>query len=375
MAHARDSSKAVASPSVLARLRRWVIILAVIACGWVLLLYLLQDGLIFPRGVAGFGPRASTISGTTIITLPRGDGTNIRAAYLPPARRANNAATVAATADAPARYPAAIWFHGNAERIENLANLEHVLFYHDLGYALLMPEYRGFGMADGTPSQAGILEDNIALHAWLVRQPEVDPTRIVYHGLSLGDGVAIDLARTHPPAALILESTFTSIIDHARRFLIPGPVARLIVRHPFDNLAAIGALKMPMLIVHGVQDQVTPISHARAIRDAAPHARYAEFDADHFTLARHAPAITALIAQTLADAGMPVDPAALLPAAGAPQEGAGRPVTPAAPSPATAAPSPAPALAPRRGQSPGRRSPGRAVHRFPRGEAAPVAHA
>jgi pimeloyl-ACP methyl ester carboxylesterase len=367
MAHIPTSTSRSSRPW-LRRLRRWAIILSSIALGWVLLLYLMQGSLIFPRSVAGFGPRPSTIPEATIITLARADGTMIRAAYLPPARRANNAMTVPATDTSAARYPAAIWFHGNAERIENLANLEHVLFYHDLGYALLMPEYRGFGLSDGTPSQAGILADNIALHAWLVRQPEVDPARIVYHGLSLGGGVAIDLARTHPPAALVLESTFTSIIDHARRFLIPGPVARLIVRHPFDNLAVIGTLTMPMLIVHGVQDQVTPIAHARALRDAAPHARYAEFEADHFTLARHASAITALIARTLADAGLPVDPAALSPTAPAP-------IAPAGPSPATPPPSPAPAPGPRPGQSRGRRSPGRAVRRCPRGATAPVARA
>ena len=61
--------------------------------------------------------------------------------------------------------------------------------------------------------------------AALLRRDGVDATRVFYLGESLGGAVALELALEHPPAGLILQSTFTSVRDMARVHypFIPAP--------------------------------------------------------------------------------------------------------------------------------------------------------
>jgi pimeloyl-ACP methyl ester carboxylesterase len=99
------------------------------------------------------------------------------------------------------------------------------------------------------------------LRAWLQRlqhRPEVDATRLIYHGRSIGGGVACALASVHPPQAMILQSTFTCIADVARRFGVP----RALITEPFDNLTVIRQARFPCLIMHGTRDRLIPFSHA-----------------------------------------------------------------------------------------------------------------
>lgn len=171
--------------------------------------------------------------------------------------------------------PLLIYAHGNAELIDHWP--EALAPYRALGINLLLPEYRGYGRSAGSPSQQGIVGDTAMLLEQALRRPEVDGSRVVLQGRSLGGGVVCDLALRRPPAALILQSTFTSLRAMARRYLVPG----FLVRDPFDNLAALKRLEVPLLVVHGTRDRLVPYSHARALHAAVPHARLVAFETDH----------------------------------------------------------------------------------------------
>jgi fermentation-respiration switch protein FrsA (DUF1100 family) len=199
--------------------------------------------------------------------LEPADGVRVESwLYLPPG----------ATAAQPA--PVVLFFHGNGELIDHqFAIIEG---YLRLGVGVFLPEWRGYGRSGGAPSQRAIGEDMRAFHAWLVAQPGVDPRRLIYHGRSLGGGVACDLASTHPPAAMVLESSFTSVTALAARMLLPPFLAR----HPFRNDRVIAQADWPLLIMHGTRDGSIPVSHARLNRAAAtrsPKVLYYEFDCDH----------------------------------------------------------------------------------------------
>jgi fermentation-respiration switch protein FrsA (DUF1100 family) len=77
------------------------------------------------------------------------------------------------------------------------------------------------------------------------------------------------LARERPLAALVLESTFTSVRSMARALGLPA----FLVRDPFDNLETLGAFAGPVLIVHGEHDEMIPVAHARALHQAAKRSR------------------------------------------------------------------------------------------------------
>jgi pimeloyl-ACP methyl ester carboxylesterase len=74
------------------------------------------------------------------------------------------------------------------------------------------------------------------------------------------------MSTARPVAALILESTFTSVAAFARSYGAPG----LLVRDRFDNLAAVRRFTGPVLILHGEHDQTIPVSHSRALHAAQP---------------------------------------------------------------------------------------------------------
>jgi fermentation-respiration switch protein FrsA (DUF1100 family) len=105
----------------------------------------------------------------------------------------------------------------------------------------------------------------------------VDAARIVAHGRSMGGGAAGQLALRRPLAALVLESTYTSLADMIRGHGVPD----LLIRNRFDNVAALRAFRGPVLIVHGVNDEVIPFGHARRLAAVAPRARFVELHCHH----------------------------------------------------------------------------------------------
>jgi fermentation-respiration switch protein FrsA (DUF1100 family) len=171
--------------------------------------------------------------------------------------------------------PVVVFLHGNGERIEDWPLL--LAPYRELGVSVLLPEYRGYGRAAGVPTEAGIVEDVVAFVDVVVARPEVDASRVVLHGRSIGGGVACDVARLRRPAALVLSSTFTSIADMAASMWIP----RRFVPRSFDNLACVRELDVPVLVVHGDRDRLIGVAHAHALVAAAKRGELVLYDADH----------------------------------------------------------------------------------------------
>ena len=172
--------------------------------------------------------------------------------------------------------PAVIFCHGNGELIDYWP--EVLSTYRRLGLTLLLPEFRGYGRSAGSPSEEGIARDLELFYDMLAARPEVDASRILFHGRSMGGGAVCALARRRPPAAMILMSTFTSIREMARRYLVPG----FLVRDPFENLEVVGKMERPLLIFHGKRDSLVPHAHAERLQQAAHHSRLISYpDADH----------------------------------------------------------------------------------------------
>jgi hypothetical protein len=159
-----------------------------------------------------------------------------------------------------------LWLHGNAGNISHrLDNLR--LLHERVGASVLLFDYRGYGASAGTPSERGLYADAAGALAYLRGRTDVQADRIVYFGRSLGAAVAVELALHAPPPGLVLETAFTSVRGMAAEML-PSPLAAL-VPESFDNLARIGAVRCPILFVHGDRDEVVPYAQARRLFDAA----------------------------------------------------------------------------------------------------------
>lgn len=241
-------------------------ILAAVYVGLALIGYAVQDSLVFPRSMANAAPMAAPPVGVEVLRVETEPGVVVEGWLLEGEGR---------SADSPG--PAVVFLHGNAERIDNC--LDHAREYQRRGFTVLLPEYRGYGNSGGKPSQRGIVQDVLSMHRLLIARPEVDGEKVIYHGRSLGGGVAAQVAVSleHPPAAMVLESTFTSITSFASRYFIPG----FLVRHPFRTDRVLPEIACPVLLLHGTGDRVVPIAHSRALARLAQDATLVEMSGGH----------------------------------------------------------------------------------------------
>lgn len=150
------------------------------------------------------------------------------------------------------------------------------------GFSVFLFDYRGYGRSTGEPSLDGLLRDIDAGWAALLARPDVDPSRVALFGQSLGGALAIHHLATSPFAgyarALVTEGTFTSFRDVARDFLevrgvvdsTVSPWLSYLVDDRYRPVESIAALRsIPLLIVHGENDRIVPLAHARALYEAA----------------------------------------------------------------------------------------------------------
>ena len=166
------------------------------------------------------------------------------------------------------RPPAAahvLYFHGNGGNISH--RLSHARALSAAGLDVLLFDYRGYGRSTGAPSEAGTYRDARAARAALLARPGVDAAAVVYLGESLGGAVAIELAVEHPPAALVLQSAFSSVRAMARLHYPVIPAA--LVPDAYPSLDRIARLACPVLVVHGEHDDIVPADHGRALFAAA----------------------------------------------------------------------------------------------------------
>ena len=225
------------------------------------LLYFSQDRLIFhpqPAPATLTGAAGLSMEDVRIDTV---DGTALRGWLAKPA-------------NAAARVPLVIYFGGNAEEVSHFA----VQAGHLGGWALLAVNYRGYGDSAGKPSEAALCADSLAVHEWASQRADIDATRIVAMGRSLGSGVAVFLASQRSLAGVILVTPYDSLRAVAQRHYPYAPVS-LLLRHNFDSGARAPRITTPVLMLAARRDTIVPALHARALLDkwAGPKT-WREFD-------------------------------------------------------------------------------------------------
>jgi len=146
--------------------------------------------------------------------------------------------------------------HGNAEDIGH-GDPFHRL-YQAQGFQVLAVDYPGYGLSPGTPTEASSVAAARAGYDFLVKEKGTDPASIILHGRSIGGGVASQFAVEKPVGAVILESTFVSVVRVVTKVPII-PIDR------FRNSKKIGSFDAPVLIIHGTADRLIPQWHAETL--------------------------------------------------------------------------------------------------------------
>ncbi len=159
-----------------------------------------------------------------------------------------------------------LFFHGNAGNISH--RLESIRQFLELGLSVLIIDYRGYGQSEGRTTEQGIYRDAEAAWRYLTETNGIPAGRIIVFGRSMGASAAAYLAARHRPAALIVESSFTSVPDIAREYYPWLPVHWLSrLRHSAVEFVA--KSKSPVLVIHSRDDEIVPLHHGEAIFAAA----------------------------------------------------------------------------------------------------------
>ncbi len=172
-----------------------------------------------------------------------------------------------------------LYFHGNAGNItDRRLALDGLLA---LDFDVFIFDYRGFGASTGSPTEAGTYVDAARAWSYLVDERRIPPDRVVLWGRSLGGAIATQLATKVKPAALVLESTFTSLPDLSDElYWIPD---KSWVKVQYPTLKRIERITVPYLEAHSKTDDLIGYHHGLALFAACPsgHKRFIEIGGTH----------------------------------------------------------------------------------------------
>ncbi|MCS6857797.1 MAG: alpha/beta hydrolase, partial [Sandaracinaceae bacterium] len=163
-----------------------------------------------------------------------------------------------------------LYSHGNGPHLGRFWDRAERLW--EIGFHVVIYDYPGFGLSEGSPSEEGCYRAGLAVLRMLSQREDIDAHKITHYGFSMGSAIAFEVVgRTleereknpsspvQAPLALIGENGWCSIEEMARdaTFLkIPGFI---VSKMRFDACARLERFpSFPILLFHGLRDRVVP---------------------------------------------------------------------------------------------------------------------
>ena len=212
---------------------------------------LVRRMLYYPIKIDKDQPIPYYISGADEVWMKSADGNDVHGLYW----------------TAPAGRPTILFFHGNAQSV-----YEWALIYEELApmeCGLLLIDYPGYGKSTGTPEEDALYNSGEAALDWLVKSRKLSEKEIIVFGKSLGGGVTTEVAQGREPLGVILESTFQSIPSVVNNLIPMVPAGSILRSEIYESIAKIGSISAPVLIVHGTEDELIPVSESKALFEKA----------------------------------------------------------------------------------------------------------
>ncbi len=205
-------------------------------------LYVFQRDFVFKPAGELARPADKGLAGVDVRSFEMADGVHLTGWY----------------ARADAGKPSVLYFHGNAGNLSGRSKRFQTILAS--GFGLLATSYRGYPGSEGSPSERKLIADGLALYDWLSRQND----QVVVLGESLGSGIAVAVAARRDARAVVLEAPYTAAVDIAAKQYPWMPVG-LLMEDQFRSRERIRDVSEPLLIVHGTDDEVIPVSHGRKL--------------------------------------------------------------------------------------------------------------
>jgi len=223
------------------------VLIAVLVAVPVLGLWLVQRRLIYFPDRSPVPAAAAVLAGGEDVVLETSDGLRLGAWLVMPVRPGRVAVLIAP---------------GNAGSRRDRVPLARALA--DVGFTVLLMDYRGYGGNPGHPSQSGIARDVRAAQGYLTATAGFTPNHTIYYGESLGAAVVTELATLYPPAGLVLRSPFTDLAAVGRHHYPIVPV-RAMLRDRYPLVDLIDQVTAPTVVIYGTADSIVPPGQSRAV--------------------------------------------------------------------------------------------------------------
>lgn len=173
-----------------------------------------------------------------------------------------------------------LFSHGSGRNISGY--LDDVALFHEAGLSVMLYDYGGYGRSAGNPSEARCYADARAMWDYLVNTRNIPSDEIILAGSSMGSGVTCELAIHVSPAAVLLESAFTSVPDTLWG-TYPFFPANWICRIQFRNIDKVNRFQCPVLIIHSKDDTVVPFAHGQQLyQRVASQKKFVEIRGAHY---------------------------------------------------------------------------------------------
>lgn len=167
--------------------------------------------------------------------------------------------------------PTILLFHGNGEVIHDYDDIAQK--YNERGINLAVADYRGYGNSDGAPSFCHVCEDAQAILK-AIRTESVSRNLsgdLYIMGRSLGSISALELAAHDSEGihGVIIESGFSDIAKVMKYWglSLSEVPSQLLERFNRSCTERVAAIAVPVLILHGDQDQVVLYKEAKDLYD------------------------------------------------------------------------------------------------------------
>jgi fermentation-respiration switch protein FrsA (DUF1100 family) len=164
-----------------------------------------------------------------------------------------------------------IFSHGNASNITRLDFIYN--FFNRANVSYIAYDYPGYGKSPGMPSEQGLYASLETVYNYVKDNLGYSQEQIIFHGISLGGAVTVDVASRFQARACIIESSFTS--SHAMgKKMFPRLQLQRFVPLRFNSIGKIAKIKYPILITHGTEDEVIPFFMGEELFAAASEPKY-----------------------------------------------------------------------------------------------------
>jgi uncharacterized protein len=171
-----------------------------------------------------------------------------------------------------------LYFGGNGFSVLNRSTSDVINLFTGLQMNLMLIDYRGYGRSEGNPTIDGIYEDGKSAYAYLRTRSDIDSTRIIIYGHSIGTFVASRVGGIYPIAGVVLEGAISNtkeMSDVALKERAPWYLRWLVkisadsIVLGLDNTKQVSSIMKPLLVITGEKDNLAPPEMGRKVYEAA----------------------------------------------------------------------------------------------------------